>query len=368
VAPSFYPAFTYGGPIKSVFELCCHLARLGAEVRALTTDANGRRTALDVDTRQEKEITEGVRVRYCKRVACESVSPALLRLLPSYVRWSDVTHLTGTYSFPTIPTLLLCRAIDKPLVWSPRGALQRWEGSRRRVLKGAWESVCRQIAPRRMVLHVTSEEEAQESRKRLPGVRTALVTNGVDIPQLARKAAEKGVLRLIYLGRLHPQKGIENLLMACALLKTSSLRWSLTIAGEGDVDYVKSIRALLEELRLSDYVTMVGHLDGDVTQALSKADVLVLPSFSENFGMVVVEALAHGVPVIASRKTPWARLQEMRCGLWVENSPASLAAAIDRIAHMSLREMGLNGRSWMEAEFRWESIAGQMIQVYCGLK
>jgi glycosyltransferase involved in cell wall biosynthesis len=367
VIPSFYPAFVYGGPVKSVFQLCCYLTKLGVEVRVLTTDANGRKAALGVETGRETEVAQGVRVRYCRRLSLDAVSPSLLALLPSYIRWSDVIHLTATYSFPTIPTLLLCRLMHKPVVWSPRGALQRWEKSTRQSVKGVWESLCLRVAPGRMLLHVTSEEEGRESRERFPEIQTVTIANGVEVPELKTQVSNNGTLRLIYLGRLHPKKGIENLLAACALLKKSALRWSLAIAGAGETDYLKRIRGRIQELALSDYVKIIGGIGDDVTQVFARADVLVLPSFTENFGMVVVEALAHGVPVIASRKTPWARLEEMGCGLWVENSPASLASAIHQIAHMSLREMGQNGREWMEAEFRWESVAGRMRQVYSGL-
>src|SRR5262245_62082858 len=89
VIPSFYPAFVYGGPVKSVFQLCCYLTKLGVEVRVLTTDANGRK-ALGVATGRETEVAPGLRVRYCKRLSRDAVSPSLLALLPSYIRWSDV--------------------------------------------------------------------------------------------------------------------------------------------------------------------------------------------------------------------------------------------------------------------------------------
>jgi glycosyltransferase involved in cell wall biosynthesis len=80
--------------------------------------------------------------------------------------------------------------------------------------------------------------------------------------------------------------------------------------------------------------------------------------------MVVAEALAHGVPVIASRGTPWSGVEAHGCGLWVENDPASLVAAIERMSHMPLREMGERGRCWMEQEFTWETVARRMLQLY----
>jgi glycosyltransferase involved in cell wall biosynthesis len=140
---------------------------------------------------------------------------------------------------------------------------------------------------------------------------------------------------------------------------------SLVIAGAGEQQYSDTIRARVRQLGLSENVRMVGHVDGEDKERLfDNADVLVVPSHTENFGMVVAEALAHGIPVIASRGTPWKRLEEMGCGLWVDNSPASLASAIMRISSMPLRQMGLRGKDWMQKEFAWDYVAEEMIRVY----
>lgn len=122
IVPSFAPAWRYGGPINTVLQLCRQLARNGCEVRVLTTDANGPDAVLDIPTAREVDTGDGLRVRYCARLMPESVSVRLLRELPRYLRWADVVHLTAVYSFPTIPTLLACKLMDKPVVWSPRGS------------------------------------------------------------------------------------------------------------------------------------------------------------------------------------------------------------------------------------------------------
>src|SRR5205085_7599508 len=124
-----------------------------------------------------------VQVRYCHRVADVSISPQLLALLPSYIGRADVIHLTSVYSFPTIPALLLSRMMGKPIVWSPRGMLQRWEGTRRPQLKLVWETLCRVASSRRMVLHVTSDGEASESKARMPRSTAVVIPNGIEIPE-----------------------------------------------------------------------------------------------------------------------------------------------------------------------------------------
>jgi glycosyltransferase involved in cell wall biosynthesis len=367
VVPSFYPASVYGGPVQAVHALTRALARAGCRVRVLTTDANGR-AALDVDTRRETVLEDGVTVRYCARQLRASASLPLLRWLPSYVRWADVVHLAATYSFPTIPTLLACRLLGRPLVWSPRGGFLRWRGSRREPAKRAWETVCSLLAPRRLVLHATSPAEAEACARRLPRARCAVVPNGVDVPAHVGRVEPNGALRLLFLGRLDPIKGLENLLSACRLLDESpAVPWTLTVAGGGDEAYVARLARLGGDLGRSR-VHFVGELDGaGKRRAFEAADVLLLPSHSESFGIVAAEALAHGVPVIASRGTPWRQLDAAGCGLWVDNSPPALAAAIRQARTLPLREMGQRGRGWMQERFGWDRIAREVLDLYRGL-
>src|SRR5437773_3648417 len=356
----------YGGPTYSVYALCKNLVQLGNSVRVLTTDANGPRSVLNVNTSVDVEVCPGMLVRYCHRVAGVSVSPALLRLLPSYVSWADVVHLMAVYSFPTIPALVACKILGKPVLWSPRGMLQRWEETRRPHLKAIWEIICRIAAPSGIVLHAKSVEEASESEGRFPGANTVIVPNGVDIPPAIGHRNGRCEYRFAYLGRLHPKKGLENLLKAYKMVRDSlGVASSLVIAGAGDEPYVQSLDAQIRKLGLSPAVQMMGHVSGVAKREFFEtADVLIVPSHTENFGLVVAEALAHGLPVIASRGTPWRRVEEMGCGLWVENDPESLAAAIHRISTMPLGEMGLKGREWMQTEFNWNSLAHKMVGVY----
>lgn len=369
ITPSFYPALIYGGPTQSVYQLCCALVRNNCEVRVLTTDANGPDAVLDIDTSKDVEVVSGLWVRYCHRILNASISPALLRMLAARIRSAHLVHLTAVYSFPTIPTLLFCKLFAKPTVWSPRGSLQRWQGSRRVRLKRKWEQICRAAAPQRLVLHLTSEEEATESVKIFPGVKCVVVPNGVEIPEKVNHSRTTGPLRLTFLGRLNPIKGIENLLAACNILKSSaSVMYSLTIAGAGDQAYIRTLRDKIASLSLSRQVTLIGEVWGEEKQKLFEdTDIVVVPSYKENFGMVVAEALAHGLPVIASKGTPWQRLEEMKCGLWVDNNPESLATAIRQMSEMPLDEFGRRGLEWMQKEFSWDGRAKLLIDTYSNL-
>ena len=369
VSPSFWPAHAYGGPIVSTYELCRHLAALGHEVRVLTTDAAGKGQVLEVDRTRPVEVAPGVVVRYHHRVLSGLAAPGLVGALPGAVRRAELVHLTGVYSFPTWPTLLACRALNRPLVWSPRGSLRHHPGTTRATAKKAWEWVCRAVAPRRVALHVTAAEEAIDSEARLPSFRSTVIPNGVELPPLRDRPRRSGPLRLLFVGRLHPIKGLENLIDACGLLRDADAPdWTLTLAGSGETEYVNALKERATRVGIAPRIRFLGDVRQDAKeQAFAEADVVVLPSYRENFGMAVAEGLARGLPVIASRGTPWARLESEDCGLWVENTPGALAAAVRKAARLPLGELGSRGRAWMEHEFGWSSIAARMAALYSEL-
>ena len=206
VVPSFYPATCYGGPIHSVLSLCNGLTQKGCEVRVLTTDANGesRLTAKE----QNDPTLRLLDVRFCRRIGRGMISPSLLRKLSQDAKWADLIHLTAVYSFPTFPTLLAARLLQKPLVWSPRGTLQRWSGSRRLLFKTVWNSACKVVVPHNTALHVTSLEEGRESSPQVGHLAYRVIPNGVDVPPPPMLSKDDGVLKLLFIGRLDPMKGI----------------------------------------------------------------------------------------------------------------------------------------------------------------
>lgn len=372
VVPSYYPATYWGGPIFSVYALNNALSALpGVELTVLTTDSAGPKVSERLEAKDTNGLYPGQRVVIARRMAGASVSLELLRRLPGLLRCADIVHLTATYSFPVLPTLLFCRLFGKPLVWSPRGAIQdahEWEGTRRRRLKRVWEKIFNTLVLEgKAVAHVTSERERVATQMRLPHPKAVVIPNGVDVPEElpVRNWLPHGRLRLMYLGRLSPKKGIENLLDAIELLEHQDV--VLTISGTGEKTYVERLEeraALLPKGK----VVFAGHVDGTAKEAaFVHADLCVVPSHTENFCMVVAEALARGVPVVASTGTPWQAIEDHGCGLWADNNPQNLANAIDKIRKMGLAEMGERGRDWMRREFSWSWVAAEMMRVYCTL-
>ncbi len=366
IVPTFYPATYFGGPVFSVYGLCNAISQMpDVELRVLTTDNAGPELRRIKSETFPVLFPGGYSVYYFKYLFGVSVSPLMLFRMPSMIRWADIVHITSVYSFPTIPALLFCKILRKPVVWSPRGALQGWEGSTRPLLKRVWESICNALLDKhRCVLHVTSENEAEESGQKITKARIEILKNGVDIPpeNPKRNWMPDRKLRLLFMGRLHPKKGIENLLQAIKVLNRENV---LTICGTGDADYVLSLKTIADNLGIAGRVHFTGHVESDEKSRIFwSSDVSVVPSYTENFAMVVAEALAHGVPVIASKGTPWSEIIGHQCGLWVENDPVSLVRAISEIRNKDLHQMGLNGRRWMEEEFSWDIIARGMLSLY----
>lgn len=364
VAPHFYPAVGYGGPVSVLYDLCLALSQKEAvDVRVLTSDTAGKgkhnRLPLAEST---KQFNPQFTVLYHQKTARKEGSWPLLISLKKEIAQADVVHLAYAYSYTTIPTLLLCRLLKKRLIWSPYGAFQEWAGTRRRFLKSIWNGICRMVIDKtRTVAQVTSQTERQSVQQKIPKLIAEFIPHGVSIPDSVQ---ERGFCNrhLLFMGRLDPIKGIENLLQAMLLLDSSI---TLDIVGSGEAEYVATLQKHAQEQELQSRIHFHGLVDEDQKALFFQhADLCIVPSHTESFGMVVAEALSYGTPVIASHGTPWSDLAEKQCGLWVDNSPESLAEAIRTLQTADLQAMGARGRQWMIESFSWPTVADKMLTLY----
>jgi glycosyltransferase involved in cell wall biosynthesis len=230
--------------------------------------------------------------------------------------------------------------------------------------------MCRTIlVPEKTVLHVTSGEEELEARQLMPGIPCIRIPNGVEIPQFSgsREWMPNGELRLLSLGRLDPIKGLENLVVALRYLRAP--QFSLRVFGPGDARYQASLEALATKHGVREKISFLGPVSGEAKgSAFLSSDICVVPSFSENFGMVIAESLAHGTPVVASTGTPWEIVQTANIGRWVSNDPVTLASAIDSLRSEDLSLMGKRAREIMTSEFAWPAVAARMLAAYKALQ
>jgi glycosyltransferase involved in cell wall biosynthesis len=194
----------------------------------------------------------------------------------------------------------------------------------------------------------------------------AIIPNGVDIPSLMPTLRDDS-RTLLYLGRIHPIKGLDMLLPAWRVVQDRFPDWRLRIVGPGNGGYLAEVKRLASELRL-ERVEFAGPLHGDAKwQAYRQADLFVLPTYSENFGMSVAEALAAGTPAIVTKGAPWAGLENQRAGWWIDIGLDPLVACMeDALARSSsdLVAMGQCGREWMAAEYSWARVGQQMKDTY----
>ncbi|MEO5732018.1 MAG: glycosyltransferase [Byssovorax sp.] len=369
--PSFAPAYRYGGPVRSVEGLVVELARLGVDVRVLTTDSH-REERLDVGPGWQQ--WRGVPVRYLRRRAMPDLAPAYPWEAYREARRADVIHVMSFFSAPSMVGLIAGELAGRAVVLSPRGMLEAaalaLASSRK---KRAWIAAFGPFLRRTAIFHATSAEESESITRALgEGVRVRVVPNGTDLEPRERADARKRAAapRIVVgaLGRIHPIKGLDRLIEAAAILRDRGLDVELQLAGPTqDEDHRAALERLAARLSLGARVRFPGELHGEAKlDFLAGCRVLCLPSHSENFGNVVVEALASLTPVVAAHGTPWAELEARGAGRWAPGTPVALADAIEpylRDAAAATRA-GEQGRALVESRYGWPSVALSMCEVY----
>ena len=376
VSAYFPPAFRYGGPPASVLGLCKGLQRAGVEVEVVTTTANGE----EVLAASPPEGTEydGIRVRYAPLAFPRRFFGARVREpLADALARADVCHIHGIWNVPEWWASHLSRARNVPYVLSPRGMLQPAA-----IRRGRWRKAVayRLVEARNLrgasVLHATSDQEADAIRTLRLEVPVAVVPNGVDLASAqaaapgyrARLAIPSDAFVVLSLGRLHRIKRLDLLADAFMIARQTHPSMHLVLAGPDEDRLLPELTA-----RLASHASNVhtpGAVNGADKWALFKdADVSVQCSDSESFGVAVVESLAAGVPVIATRTCPWRDVEVHDCGRWVDQTPAAVADAMRDLADDPARRraMGMRAAALARERYSWDRIARTMTGIYAGV-
>ena len=195
-----------------------------------------------------------------------------------------------------------------------------------------------------------------------------VIANCVQIDDINTKTSWKRNKNILYLGRVHPKKGINFLIEAVAQLKDEITEYKITIAGPGEDSYVAELKAFAKKNGVVQMFEFVGHVFGsEKWPYYQKADLFILPSYSENFGIVVPEALASGIPVITTSGTPWMELNDLNCGWCIGIGTDSLVSAIReylKCSEVNLEQMGRIGRKLVEDKYSSKTVAKQFVNMY----
>jgi glycosyltransferase involved in cell wall biosynthesis len=254
-----------------------------------------------------------------------------------------------------------------PRIISPRGMLMRWPRSQSRARKAVISALFQRADLRKCQGFVTtSRQEADEMLDLDIRQPIAIIPNGVGIMPSTARAPREGARRVAFLSRIHPKKGLVSLLDAWASLRPRG--WILMIGGHDELGHQAELHAQAIRLGIASEVQFVGPVaDDQKWEFIQDADVVILPTESENFGMIVAEALEACRPVITTKGTPWSALVEADCGWWVSPGRDGIAAALaDAVSRDqgNLLEMGQRGRTFIRASYSWDAVGRKMAEYY----
>jgi glycosyltransferase involved in cell wall biosynthesis len=276
----------------------------------------------------------------------------------------DIVHINGIWSPQNWGFQKVAQELQIKVILSPHGMLEPWILDHNPVKKKLARFLFQNKAIHRAdFLHATAQME-KDSIVKL-GFRNPIVIipNGIDLSEITTVKSSYGSKKMIFLSRIHPKKGIELLLEAWQNTDTNG--WSLEIAGNGDSNYIQK---LAQSAKYLENVHFVGSKYGDDKwNFLRSADVIVLPTHSENFGIVVAESLGVGLPVITTKGTPWEDLEIKHCGWWIDLSVLDIEntlATVFKTSTQQLETMGKKGRKLIEDKYNINAIGSKMIELY----
>lgn len=326
-----------GGPSNTVYWMAKALHTEGVEVVTVATNFGIEDKTIQFDTWIQNTFG---RVRYTSD-RLHQIPFKLIYFALKELKTADIVHLTSIFYPPSwiIATVALIK--KKKIVWSPRGELDE-----QALIYSTWKKkpvlwAIKNFMLSKILFHTTSPEETNYTKFVFGNdINLIEIPNFLTIPEKEEKNTDEKYF--LYIGRVHPKKAIENLIIALseskAFLNSDCI---LKIAGDCNSDYGEMLKNLVMSLNLSEKVMFLGHIESKAKQILyANAYFTFMPSHTENFGNVVIESLAQGTPVVASKGTPWEILEKKEAGFWVNNSSESLSKIINHI--LSLDNLAYN--------------------------
>ena len=379
IVPSI--SLVYGGPSQMVLGLAPALAREGVEVTVLTTNSNGDtgQPPLDVPLNSPVE-QDGYQIRYfrCAPFRRYKFSLDLLIWLARHAQEFDLAHIHALFSPVSSAAATVSRSRRLPYILRPLGTLDPADLRKKKHLKQIYAALLeRPNLDGAAAIHFTSVQEAKISERFGVSTRDLIIPLGVfrqsQTPPPGQARAKLGISAdvplVLFMSRIDPKKGLNLLIPALEIL-AEELNFHFVLAGTNPQDryYEKKITRQIEASLLRSRTSITGFVTSDFKAALLQdADLFVLPSYYENFGIAVAEAMSYGTPVVISNQVHiWEDVEQSGSG-WVgacevEAIALLLRSALQNPAERQLR--GLRAQEYAQKAYSWSAIARQTIQAY----
>jgi len=363
-------ASTYGGPSIAVHQMAVGLVEQGIKVDIVSTTADGN-SELNVPI-ETPVLKNGVRYFYFPRQIGKTwcFSWPLTRWLYAHIKKYDLLHIHGTFTYPILIASQLAKRANIPYIIRPAGTLDSYCIAQKAWKKQIYyQTIFQRVLKAAAAIHATSLSEQNNLVQLGVGTKTWVIPLGVNVSILKKiNNQTNSPLQLLFLSRIHPIKGLPVLFQALAIVKTQGVSPILTIAGDGEPDYVQKLKKMLDLLDLQEQVKFIGWVQGEKkTTTFVNSHLFILPSYHENFGIVVAEAMAVGLPVIITDQVAFSKdVLRSEAGVVVPiDSPELLAEAILKLSDPNIREhLAHNARMLIEEEFASTVQHRKLINLY----
>ncbi|MBI4564979.1 MAG: glycosyltransferase [Planctomycetes bacterium] len=364
----------FGGPSRIILDLCRALETIGCETEIATTDAD---VEGNIDLPKNRPfVRDGTKLWCfpCPAFRKYGFSPELTAWLNRRVRQYDILHLHSFFTYPNLPAVLSSLRHHVPYIIRPTGHLDPWSLRRHSWRKWIFYGVFGRTMLRQAgAIHVTSTLEQRALQYMGFVDKCRVIPIGVEIHGTPERPSQlrhsRRPLRTLFLSRLDPKKGLPILLHAVRRLRDRGIETELFVAGSGPFSYLEEMKNLSQRLSIEQWVRFLGFVQGDEKrQCFWDADLFVLPSYDENFGVAVAEAMASGLPVIVTDRVGLAPdISEAGAGIVCPTS--SIKELVDSmqllLSNENLRrQMGCRARELVEKHLAWPQVAQRLMELY----